>query len=139
MVFQRIDYSSILIFFKKYLSSRVWDTQSGNCLKTIVKDESPPVYAFFFHLNISLNFLCFISSFVKFSPNGQIILIGTLNNKLSLYDLNKSSCIRHYSGHKNERYSIFSTFSTAGGKWIVSGSEDNLIYIWDLQVFKQSI
>ena len=28
---------------------------------------------------------------------------------------------------------MFATFSVTCGKWIVSGSEDHLIYIWDLQ------
>lgn len=41
--------------------SRIWDTGSGQCLKTLVDDENPPV------------------SFVKFSPNGKYILAGTLD------------------------------------------------------------
>ncbi len=41
--------------------SRIWDTGSGQCLKTLVDDENPPV------------------SFVKFSPNGKYILTGTLD------------------------------------------------------------
>ena len=43
------------------LGSRIWDTGSGQCLKTLVDDENPPV------------------SFVKFSPNGKYILAGTLD------------------------------------------------------------
>ena len=43
------------------LCSRIWDTASGQCLKTLVDDENPPV------------------SFVKFSPNGKYILAGTLD------------------------------------------------------------
>lgn len=42
-------------------SSRIWDTASGQCLKTIVDEENPPV------------------SFVKFSPNGKYILAATLD------------------------------------------------------------
>ena len=33
---------------------RIWDTASGQCLKTLIDDDNPPV------------------SFVKFSPNGKI-------------------------------------------------------------------
>lgn len=43
---------------------RVWDTNTGHCMKTLIDDENPPV------------------SFVKFSPNGKYILVGTLDNNL---------------------------------------------------------
>ena len=50
---------TILCVYNIY--SRIWDTGSGQCLKTLVDDENPPV------------------SFVKFSPNGKYILAGTLD------------------------------------------------------------
>ncbi len=31
------------------------------------------------------------------------------------------------------RYCIAACFSVTGGKWIISGSEDNKVYLWDLQ------
>lgn len=53
--------------------SRIWDTASGQCLKTLIDDENPPV------------------SFVKFSPNGKYILAATLDNTLKLWDYSKVS------------------------------------------------
>ncbi|CAG0897628.1 unnamed protein product [Cyprideis torosa] len=94
---------------------RIWDTQSGQCLKTLIDDDNPPV------------------SFVKFSPNSKYILAATLDSTLKLWDHAKGKCLKQYSGHKNEKYCIFANFSVTGGKWIVSGSEDNKVYIWNLQ------
>ncbi|EPY87915.1 WD repeat-containing protein 5 [Camelus ferus] len=81
---------------------RIWDTASGQCLKTLIDDDNPPV------------------SFVKFSPNGKYILAATLDNTLKLWDYSKGKCLKTYTGHKNEKYCIFANFSVTGGKWVGS-------------------
>jgi len=58
---------------------RIWDTASGQCLKTLIDDDNPPV------------------SFVKFSPNGKYILAATLDKYVLLYiaSVTKAKLISH--------------------------------------------
>lgn len=94
---------------------RLWDSSTGHVLKTLVDVDNIPV------------------GYVKFSPNGRYILSSTLNNTLRLWNYKKPKCMRTYRGHLNEFYCSNSNFSTTGGIWIVSGSEDNTLCIWNLQ------
>ena len=71
--------------YPRFTRSRVWDTASGQCLKTLIDDNNPPV------------------SFVKFSPNGKYILAGTLDNQLRLWNHHSGKCLKTYTGHKNEK------------------------------------
>ena len=59
---------------------RIWYSNSGQCLKTLIDETNPPV------------------SFVRFSPNGRFILTGTLDHKLKLWDFEKSKCVKQYEG-----------------------------------------
>lgn len=93
-----LHFNAILISHIHVICSRIWDTASGQCLKTLIDDDNPPV------------------SFVKFSPNGKYILAATLDNTLKLWDYSKGKCLKTYSGHKNEKYCIFANFSVTGGK-----------------------
>uniref|UniRef100_M8B3K4 WDR5-like beta-propeller domain-containing protein n=1 Tax=Aegilops tauschii TaxID=37682 RepID=M8B3K4_AEGTA len=108
-------------------SCKIWDAGTGSCLKTVIDDKKPAV------------------SCSMFSPNGKFILVATLDDSL----IHPGRCINHveeklcnyatgkflkvYSGHVNRVYCIQSAFSVTNGKYIVSGSEDKCVYIWDLQ------
>ena len=44
-------------------------------------------------------------------------------------------CLKTYQGHKNEKFSIAGTFGVYGDgdqAFVVSGSEDNTLVIWDV-------
>jgi COMPASS component SWD3 len=72
------------------------------------------------------------SSFVRFSPNGKYLLVSSLDDHIRLWNFTSSDPKpKSYTGHSNEKYSIFTDFMS--GQYIISGSEDHSIYIWDLQ------
>lgn len=98
---------------------RIWDTTNAQCLRTIVGEESAPV------------------SFVKFTPNGGYILANTLDDTIRLWDYldENGRVLKTLRGHRNNKYCVFSTFVVTDRerKYVLSGSEDGLLYLWDLQ------
>lgn len=99
---------------------RIWDSATGQCLRTIVHEDNPPVSA------------------VKFSPNGKFVLAWTLDNCVRLWNYVEGRCIKTYQGHTNSKYSIcgaFGVYGAPGGDpvaFAVSGSEDGSIICWDV-------
>lgn len=49
-----------------------------------------------------------------------------------LWNISSAKFIKTYTGHANSQYSVSSAFSVTNGKRIVSGSEDNCVYMWEL-------
>ncbi|KFY34638.1 hypothetical protein V494_06607 [Pseudogymnoascus sp. VKM F-4513 (FW-928)] len=93
---------------------RIWDTASGQCLRTIVHEDNAGVVG------------------VKFSPNGKHVLAWTLDGCIRLWDYVTGLCKKTYQGHANKRYSISGAFGVYGSRaFIVSGSEDGRIVFWD--------
>ncbi|KAJ3674632.1 hypothetical protein LUZ60_005248 [Juncus effusus] len=97
-------------------SCKIWDSATGACLKTLIEGGKGPAV-----------------SFCKFSPNGKFILVATLDDTLKLCNLANGKNLKIYTGHTNRVYCTTATFSVTAGKYIVSGSEDNCVYIYDLQ------
>lgn len=105
---------------------RLWDTTTGQCLKTLVhKDQSP------------------IGS-VQFTPNSAHLLCTSLDSTIRLWDIYNAKILKSYTSHTNVKYPIKSALFRPGANaptsslpqtYVVSGSEDDMngVYLWDLQ------
>jgi COMPASS component SWD3 len=111
--------SMFLIIFGRFansISSRVWDTATGQCLRTLVHEDNAPVTT------------------VRFSPNGRYILAFTLDSCIRLWDYVSGTCKKTYQGHVNNKYSLGGAFGVGGTEgFIVSGSEDGDLVFWDVK------
>jgi COMPASS component SWD3 len=113
-------------------SSRIWDTSTGQCLRTLVHEDNPAV------------------TNVCFSPNGRFVLAFSLDNSIRLWDYVSGSVKKTYQGHTNKGFSIGGCFGVlsdaddglaeedAGNgnirqqAFITSASEDGDIVMWDV-------
>ena len=98
-------------------TSRIWDTATGQCLRTLVHEDNAPVTS------------------VRFSPNGKFVVAWTLDSCIRLWNYVEGRCVKTYQGHKNEKYSIGGTFGTyADGEkaFLASGSENGQIVTWEV-------
>ncbi|TQS36411.1 hypothetical protein Golomagni_03141 [Golovinomyces magnicellulatus] len=99
---------------------RVWETSSGQCLRTLVHEDNAPV------------------TNVCFSPNGRYILAWTLDSCIRLWDYVLGTCMKTYQGHVNMKYSLGGKFGVSGSEsFIVSGSEDGRLVFWDVKSKKE--
>lgn len=70
--------------------------------------------------------------FAKWSPNGKYILVGSFDGTWKLLHSSSGTASRVYTGHSFNDYCVFASFSLTSGKYIISGSADNNVYLWDL-------
>lgn len=102
----------MLAFFN---TSRIWDSSTGQCLRTLVHEDNPAV------------------ANVCFSPNGRFVLASNLDNCIRLWDYVAGSVKKTYQGHKNEKFAVGGCFGVLDGlPFIASASEDGDIVLWDV-------
>ncbi|GJN94192.1 hypothetical protein Rhopal_007266-T1 [Rhodotorula paludigena] len=64
------------------------------------------------------------------SSTGERLLVTTNDSRLRLYHTADKILETKYAGHENTSSQIRASFSD-DGRWIISGSEDRNVYIWD--------
>jgi WD40 repeat protein len=89
---------------------RLWDIQTGQCLRTF--EQRNPVWS------------------VRFSPNGQILASGTHDHLIQLWDVNTGQCLRTLEGHSSQ---IWSVAFSPDGQVLASGSGDLSVRLWDVR------
>ena len=103
---------------------RIRDADSGQCLKTLVDDDSPHVVCVTFEILAIETPSQDYSSHISFTPKSRYVLASTQDSTIRLWNYQSSRCVKTYTGHTNRTYSLVAAFST-----IVSRSEDAKIYM----------
>ena len=68
---------------------------------------------------------------VKLSHDQNCILASTLDSVIRLFDKGTGELLSSYKAHTNNNYKIDSCLTNSDA-YIVSGSEDHVIYFWNL-------
>jgi WD40 repeat protein/energy-coupling factor transporter ATP-binding protein EcfA2 len=67
---------------------------------------------------------------VAFSPDGSIILSGSADDSLRLWDIESGTEIRRFEGHTDD---VTSVAFSPDGSIILSGSADDSLRLWDIE------
>lgn len=94
---------------------KIWNTATTNCLRT---------------------FECGYALAVKFLPGGTLVVIGTKNGEIELYDLATSTLLESVEAHEG---AIWSLDLTPDGTSLVTGSADKTIKFWDFKIERETI
>ena len=71
---------------------------------------------------------------VAFSPNGHLVLTGSLDNSARLWDAETGGQVRSFLGHTSTVLSV--TFSP-DDRYVLTGSRDHTARLWDVSTGKQ--
>lgn len=93
---------------------RIWDAETGNCIKTLEGHEN--------------GVLC-----ARFSPDGNYVVSGAKDKTVRVWEIHSGECVCVYRGHDA---SVSNVAFTSDGKHIISvsddpDSDDSSIRLWD--------
>ena len=103
---------------------RVWDSGTGQCLRTLVDEDRKGVTG------------------VRFAPNGRYVAAWYLDGRVRLWDYvdegaggkGRGKVVKTYMGHLQRGFAVGGCFGGVGGEgaFLVSGSEDGGVVAWDV-------
>ncbi|MEL6159679.1 MAG: NB-ARC domain-containing protein [Cyanobacteria bacterium J06627_32] len=93
---------------------KLWDTSTGECLKTMTG-----------HQNWVMS--------VAFSPDGTRLVSGSADRTLKLWDANTGECLKTMAGHG---HGVWSVAFSPDGALVVSGSADRTLKLWETRTGK---
>lgn len=134
----------------------IWDTETGACLSCLTNPDSYTTeYAYFLHAKYNPNgktfavvggktvyiwdiekkeWLCTLRGFegniidkIHYSPDGRLLLAGSTNGEIGLWDAQSGEMISIFMGHQNSIHRIF--FSPSGETFVSTGY-DGKLRIW---------
>ncbi|KPJ64556.1 hypothetical protein AMJ44_12620 [candidate division WOR-1 bacterium DG_54_3] len=98
---------------------RIWDLKNGNCLRSLIGHTQPVS-----HVSVTPDSRKAVSVENEWSKRGELFV----------WDLETGQCILKLKGHTD---SIKSVRISDDGRWVISGSVDNTIRLWDLKGGKE--
>ncbi|KAI5475311.1 WD repeat domain 5 [Pseudohyphozyma bogoriensis] len=113
---------------------RVWDVQKGKCMR-VLPAHSDAVSGVQFNRDGTIIVSCSWDGYMSnvfFSPNSKFLFASTLDSTIRLWDFHTDKTLKTYVGHDNRKFCISSTL-TPSGKYLVTGSENHKLVLWDIQ------
>jgi WD40 repeat protein len=104
---------------------RLWDYTKSKCLKVYTGGHRPGASSVLHRMLTAVHrtMYCYSHHAAESAET-----VGRVNQRLLL------TYYMACAGHQNAKYCVFAAFSTTDvhGKWVVAGSEDGSLLIWDL-------
>ncbi|KAJ1955648.1 hypothetical protein EC988_001767, partial [Linderina pennispora] len=68
---------------------------------------------------------------LSLTADSRFCLVGLFKGELHLWDLRTQVCVREFSGYAQGPYVIRSGFAGVDDRFVVVGSEDSLVFVWN--------